>query len=163
MQIEPDSFSFFKSDKNQIIFEFVYLVATMILACTCLWLIHVRYFSFDSPTRWFLYSLIGGFLGGWSFDARWFYRVTARGKDTQYAWKWEANKIYWRILIPFISAIIAFATYLAGISEIIPIVSINIGSGTDAFAFSFVIGYFSDTAIGKLASASQGFIGSRKE
>jgi hypothetical protein len=162
MDTDSGAVTFIKNTKTQIVFEFCYLIATMILASACLWSIHIGYVTVNSPTRWYLYSLIGGFLGGWAFDAKWFYRVTARGKDTQYPWKWEANKIYWRILIPFISAIVAFSIYLAGISKIIPIVSINIGSGADAFAFSFVMGYFSDTVIGKLAGVSHSLLGGEK-
>lgn len=141
---------YFKTKKSQILFEFWYLVVIFIVFAIVLFLINLNVIPLNFSTKRALYSFFGGFYGGWVFDTKWFYRVTARGKNNQKTCKWEAHKIYWRILTPFLSATLSFAIYAVTISNIIPFITVNANSGMAAFGFSFVMGCFSDIAFNKL-------------
>jgi hypothetical protein len=151
--------SIFKTSRHQIMFEFIYLLITFVLACVSLFIVHLGFFRLSNETRWYLYSFIGGFLGGWTFDAKWFYRVTGRGKNNQYPWKWEPHKLYWRVFIPLLASITSFGVYTLSISGIFPVVSINQKSGAAAFGFSYVAGCFSDIVFTKLANWVEGVWG----
>lgn len=144
---------FFPSDKHQIVFEFGYLVILLILVlCSTA---AVRYYSLqnilDRSTSTTIYAALGGLFGGWTFDAKWFYRVTARGKDDQYTQHWQKHKFYWRVLIPFVAGAIAFAFYLLVSSGALPIVFRESMSGRMAFGLTFFLGYFSDLVLSRLA------------
>ncbi|HCN8739334.1 TPA: hypothetical protein N6597_003587, partial [Escherichia coli] len=93
-----------------------------------------------------------GFFGGWVYNAKWFYRVTARGKNNQYNFPWESHKFYWRIFIPFLAALVAFCSYTL-LSPDTFVSSIK-GHGKTKIAFSicFILGYFSDLVLSRLAS-----------
>ncbi|GAU08246.1 hypothetical protein [Desulfoplanes formicivorans] len=150
---ENEVVPFFKSDKNQIIFEFSFLIITFWLAILLTILIHFKIWIFgvDHHSKVLLFAGLGGFLGGWTFDAKWFYRVTAKGKDNQYKFYWERHKFYWRIFIPFLSAIVAFAIFILASTNVLPI---NIGkgeSGRVSFGLCFIFGHFSDIVMTQLA------------
>lgn len=145
---------FFKSDKAQIIFEFIYLIVIFLLASIAMLLL-----QFYFPTKGMLhadkivlFSILGGFIGGWVYDTKWFYRVTARGKNDQYNFPWQPHKFYWRILTPFLSAIVAFCTYLLIVADFLPIQMPSKESGKLAFSLSFLLGYFSDLVLSRLAA-----------
>lgn len=98
----------------------------------------------------YVYAAIGGFLGGWSFDVKWFYRVTARGKDNQHPHKWEEHKLYWRIFVPFLSSVVSFAFFCLASSGFIQILDTQNITGSGAFGLCFLLGYFSDATIAKM-------------
>lgn len=163
-KLEKKYIFFFKDDKSQIKFEFTYLLVLLAmcsLALFVLYIIPIEYFNTSSKK--YLYSIIGAFMGGWAYDAKWFYRVTAKGKDNQYKTGWEPNKFYWRILTPFLSSIVGFAFYIIVISRIIPFIVINSNSNTTALGFSFIFGYFSDMAIGKMSDWVCKILGNKEE
>ncbi len=93
---EDDVFTFFKENKSQIIFEFFYLLATFFVAVFIVIATHFKIgiFAIDHHSKVLVLAAVGGFLGGWTFDAKWFYRVTAKGKFNQYPFKWEKHKFY---------------------------------------------------------------------
>ena len=78
--------------------------------------------------------------------------VTARGKNNQYNFPWESHKFYWRIFIPFLAALVAFCSYTI-LSPDTFVSSIK-GHGKTKIAFSicFILGYFSDLVLSRLAS-----------
>ena len=159
-----DVVPFFKSDKNQIIFEFFYLIVTFLAAAIITLLVHfkVGLFSIDHHSKVLIYAVLGGFFGGWTFDAKWFYRVTAKGKNNQYNFEWESHKFYWRIFIPFLSAIVAFAIFILASTNIFPI---NVGegeSGRVSFGLCFIFGYFSDVVMNRLAKWVEASIPTKK-
>lgn len=159
-----DVVPFFKSDKNQIIFEFFYLIVTFWLATTVTTLIHFKigYFAIDQHSKVLLFAVLGGFLGGWTFDAKWFYRVTAKGKNNQYNFNWESHKFYWRIFIPFLSALVAFAIYILASTNILPI---NVGeseSSRVSFGLCYIFGYFSDVVMTRLAKWVESTVPTKK-
>jgi hypothetical protein len=144
---------FFKTDRSQIIFEFLYLVFTFWAAIIVVLLVHfnIGVFSIDHHSKVLLFSALGGTLGGWTFDAKWFYRVTAKGKNNQYNFTWESHKFYWRLFIPFLSGIVAFSVYALASANILPVTVGDVESSRVSFGLCFILGYFSDLVMTKLA------------
>lgn len=155
-----DCVPFFESDKSQIAFEFWYLVALFSLACGTIIVIQLfgSYAGLRHPDKLALLATLGGFLGGWVYDAKWFYRVTARGKNNQYGFPWQPHKFYWRILTPFLSGIVALATFLLATADFFPITIKNKESARAAFAICFLLGYFSDLVLSRLAAWAEEII-----
>jgi len=151
---------FFKNAKAQIVFEFWYLVALLVGACAILLSLQLKgsEFGISHSDKVTIFALIGGFLGGWVYDTKWFYRVTARGKSNQYEFLWHSHKFYWRVLTPFLAALVAFSTYLLASMDVFPIVINNTGSAKVSFAACFLLGYFSDLVLSRLAKWAETII-----
>ncbi|WP_394787194.1 hypothetical protein [Rhodoferax sp.] len=149
-----DCVPFFTSDKSQIKFEFWYLVTLFSVVCSAVILIQLfgSRIGLIHSDKLAFFAVFGGFLGGWVYDAKWFYRVTARGKNNQYGFPWQPHKFYWRILTPFLSGTVAFATFLLGTTDFLPIAIKNKESARAAFAICFLLGYFSDLVLSRLAA-----------
>lgn len=146
-----DLVPYFRSNKGQIIFEFIYLIFLLTICVALAIGLHLHILDVPDRTKLLSMAALGGVLGGWTFDAKWFYMVTAKGKDNEKKWSWEYHKFYWRILTPFVSGILSFALYLLGNSGV---VKISIGDGESssaAFSFCFIMGYFSDNLMSKLS------------
>lgn len=71
---------------------------------------------------------------------------------------WRPGRLYWRLFTPPISALVAFAVYLAGVSGAI-FVKIENSSGAFAFSFCFILGYFSDAVVSKMANWVESLLG----
>lgn len=151
---------FFERIEVQLKFEFFYLIIVLIIAIISLFFIRQDIFlKFSQESKWYLYAGLGGLLGGWAYDVKWFYRVTGRGKDNQYPWKYEQNKFYWRFFVPFLSAVTGFSFFTLIISGMFPLITIKKISGATAYSFSFVTGYFSDIVYSKLANWFENTLG----
>lgn len=150
--LDPDEVvPYFESECSQIKFEFCYLIALFVLGCLFAFLFQFKLdISYNEKVS--LFSILGGFFGGWVYNTKWFYRVTARGKNNQHKFPWESHKFYWRIFIPFLAALVAFCSYTI-LSPDAFISSIK-GHGKSKIAFSicFILGYFSDLVLSRLAS-----------
>lgn len=154
-----DLVPYFKTNRSQIIFEFMYLILLLIAGVSCAIALHLDLFAISPRTKLLAFAGLGGLLGGWTFDAKWFYMVTARGKNNEKPQHWEYHKFYWRILTPFVGGMLAFALYLLGNSGVI---QIKIGTGDScaaAFSFCYVMGYFSDIVMSKLSKWANGVSG----
>ncbi|UQS17257.1 hypothetical protein [Pseudomonas sp. HS6] len=143
---------FFKNDDSQIKFEFCYLVLLFLAVAFLMLAIQFNFIPMEYRNKVFVFSLLGGFLGGWVYDTKWFYRVTARGKNDQHKQKWQCHKFYWRILTPFLSSLVAFVTYILVASGVFPIVLKGSGAASAAFSVCFLFGYFSDLVLSRLAA-----------
>ena len=143
---------YFESDKNQIIFEFFYLIALLLVASYFLFWIQFNPNFMEYKNKVFVFAILGGFFGGWVYDAKWFYRVTARGKSDQSNYLWQPHKFYWRVLTPFLSCIVAFVTYLLISSGMFPLELKNATAASTAFSMCFILGYFSDLVLSRLAA-----------
>lgn len=148
-----DIVPYFKTDKGQIIFEFMYLICTFWAAVIAVIIIHfnIGSFSINHHSKVLLFAIIGGFLGGWTFDAKWFYRVTAKGKNDQYKFDWESHKFYWRVFLPFLSGLVAFSIFILASTDILPVKINNKESSMVSFGLCFMLGYFSDVVMTRLA------------
>lgn len=151
---------FFDKDKTQIIFEFFYLVFLLIAACLAIFILQLKSseFGINHDNKLALFAVLGGFLGGWVYDAKWFYRVTARGKHDQYGFPWQPHKFYWRVMTPFLSALVAFSTYMLLDSGLLPVELKNKDSAKVAISICFVLGYFSDLVLSRLAKWAEKII-----
>jgi hypothetical protein len=147
-KVEFQIVPFFKTPESQIFFEFIYLIGLLFLAVFIIVSFHFDlFFVITHHSKVLIYAAVGGFLGGWTYDAKWFYRVTARGRKNQYKEIWEEHKFYWRILIPFVSGLVAFAFFCLISSDNIPISLKNKYTGTSSYGLCFLLGYFSDVVM----------------
>lgn len=95
------------------------------------------------------YAVLGGVLGGTLFDLKWLYHSVARGT-------WHRDRLLWRIFTPMISGGLAFALVTLMASGIWPLLNttklrlppVVVGTG-------FLVGYFSDIAIGAATNLAQ--------
>lgn len=142
---------FFKNGTEQIKFEFWFLIITFFLAC---YFAHLIQFQLELrySDKVALCSLLGGFFGGWVYDAKWFYRVTARGKNNQLDFIWESHKFYWRLFIPFLASLVAFCTYTILSPDTLEAGIKGHGRAKIAFSICFILGYFSDLVLSRLAA-----------
>ncbi|VXC36924.1 conserved membrane hypothetical protein [Pseudomonas sp. 9AZ] len=145
---------FFTNDRSQIAFEFLYLILTLLIASGVM--ISLQFYGNDlgisHRDKLAMMAIIGGFLGGWVYDTKWFYRVTARGKHDQHGFPWQPHKFYWRIMTPFLSSLVAFSTYLLATADFFPFSVKEKESARTAFAMCFLLGYFSDLVLSRLAA-----------
>lgn len=150
---DNDCVPFFSNDKKQLVFEFFYLIVIFLLALAAA--VATRYFdlqgTLDKASATVTYAALGGFLGGWAYDAKWFYRVTARGRHDQHPYLWQRHKFYWRMLIPFVAGAIAFAIFMLISSGNFVLTMRDVGSGRAAFGLSFFFGFFSDLVLSRIA------------
>lgn len=143
----------FKSNICQQWFEFTYLIIVLFICCSVLVLLAMNWpIELASDVKNMVYSIIGGVLGGWSLDAKWFYRSTAMGRDNQYIpWKWQDNKLFWRLLVPLIAGVVAAAFFCLITSGVLTFLKADNIMPRYAFGISFVLGYFSDSTVAKMA------------
>lgn len=153
-----DCVPFFRDSNSQITCEFIFLLVSLVIAVIVTAIVSK---NASGPTRPLLFAALGGFFGGWTFDAKWFYRVTARGRNDQHAQTWQRHKFYWRILIPFVAGLISFAVYLLASSGALPIEVSNPQSGRIAFGLTFFMGLFTDVILSKIAKWTESVISTK--
>jgi len=96
----------------------------------------------------YFFAWVGGMLGGIVFACKWLYRAVARGL-------WNIDRRIWRIVSPILSGIVALMFVVIFSSTIVS--SIGIYSIHKSFGVGFLVGYFSDNAIGKLSELADVF------
>jgi hypothetical protein len=100
------------------------------------------------------YAWLGGSLGGTLFDLKWLYHSVGKGL-------WHVERRLWRILIPHISGGHAFAVIVLISSGIFRIFdSTTLSRPPVVVGIGFLVGYFSDSAIGKLNEIANTLFGS---
>lgn len=105
--------------------------------------------------RWIscICSWLGGTIGGTLFTIKWLYHSVAKKI-------WHEDRRLWRFFTPHVSGAIAFFTILLTTSGLAKIFSKELIE--DAFAvlgIAFLIGYFSDKALAKLAEMADTLFG----
>ena len=100
---------------------------------------------------------LGGTLGGTAYSIKWLYHVVGKG------W-WHEDRRLWRLLTPHISGAVSFSFIALISSETLPLLTI---SGTRSLfgliGISFLLGYFSDTAVAKLSEIARVLFGTVKD
>jgi hypothetical protein len=120
-----------------------------ILLCIPILLVLIHLDCFDTlkipiEVKKYLYAWIGGTLGGTLFSIKWLYHSVARNL-------WNADRWLWRAFTPHISAGLAFAFIVLISSGLINIFSPDaLNKNTAVLGLSFLVGYFSDSAVAKL-------------
>jgi hypothetical protein len=138
----------------------ILLLLAVVVAITVVWLrLPATWWQLSSVqsatfTR-YAYAWLGGTLGGVLFAMKWLYHSV--GKEM-----WNIDRSPWRYLTPHISGGLAFAT-IAILNSIMAAESSPAMSGTKAIAMGFLVGFFSDNALAKLAEVAETLLGpSRK-
>ena len=104
----------------------------------------------------FVYSLawLGGTFGGTMFDIKWLYHSVAKQI-------WHLDRRLWRVFTPHISGGLAFvvvALISSGLLRVFDRCATE--SKSLVFGLAFLVGYFSDNSIGKLAEVAGTIFGS---
>ena len=105
----------------------------------------------------FSYAWLGGMLGGILFDVKWLYHSVAKGL-------WHRDRSLWRIFTPHISGALAFSLVLLISSNLLKAFDqAAFGSSVSVVAVSFLVGYFSDSAVAKLTELSETLFGTTRK
>lgn len=108
--------------------------------------------DFDNLKK-YIFAWFGGTLGGTLFSLKWLVHSVA--KNT-----WNIDRRMWRIFTPHLSGVLAFIIILLVNSEIFKLIDIKTLSIHKCYGIGFLVGYFSDNAIGKLTEIAQVLFGS---
>jgi hypothetical protein len=117
--------------------------------------IAVKYIHLSYPLlnlQRYFFSFWGGELGGILYTMKWF--VHSIAKNT-----WNIDRRMWRILTPHLSGALAFVIILLVNCSIYKVADSTQLSIHKCYGFGFLVGYFSDNAIGKLNELAQVFFG----
>jgi hypothetical protein len=138
-----------------------YLCMSLFLIFACLLDVHPFWVQVDKKT----YDLVctatcacvGGFFGGVVFSMKWLIHIIPKGM-------WNLDRRYWRLFSPFISGALALMMVLLVSSNILQIFNRDsITNPSSVLAFAALIGYFSDSASGKLAELAETLFGSSRK
>lgn len=105
----------------------------------------------------FLGAWISGTLGGCSFGIKWMYHIVAKRR-------WHEDRRIWRLLSPHLSGVVSlFMVFLvaSGLLQIFDKEFVERPIGV--MAFSFLVGYFSDKALAKMAEVADTLFGGKKK
>jgi hypothetical protein len=101
----------------------------------------------------YIYASIGGLLGGTLFSLKWLYHSVAKGM-------WNLDRRLWRFITPILSGGLAFVSVVFVKSGLFTAFDANaLSSGSMSFSMGFIIGYFSDSFMAKLAEIAQTLFG----
>jgi hypothetical protein len=157
-----------KSAWSQIQLEFAYLVAALLGSAALLaWIGYVvgasspqdaRSFGFITypRDRSFLLMLtvaLSGVVGGTSFSLKWLYHSVAK-------WSWNEDRLLWRLIVPFLSGILAVFVAAMISSGIVSVFNSDFFQNFyGALGGGFFIGYFSDNVLAALQNLAVKWFG----
>ena len=153
---EPDA-------QKQICGEAIYLGILFFgtpLAIIALWLEALRFGI--PPERYstlchYGYAWLAGTFGGTMFSIKWLYHAVARAY-------WNLDRRLWRVFCPHLSGGLAFAFFTLAVSGLVKTVDVaSLQKPAAIVACSFLVGYFSDSAIGKLKEVADTLFGTRRD
>ncbi len=147
--------------KRAIQFEALYLAILLFalpLLMLILWLeypkpwLHLSDQKYSVVVRYGL-AWLAGALGGTLYDAKWLYHTVARQL-------WHMDRRIWRLFTPHISGGLAFAMVALIASGLLRILDPHaVASSAKTIGIGFLVGYFSDSAIAKLAEIAETLFG----
>lgn len=101
----------------------------------------------------YCFAWISGSLGGCLFGIKWMYHSVAKKI-------WHEDRRLWRLLTPHISGVVSLFMVLLVASGLLQIFDKNIvNRHTEILAFGFLVGYFSDKALAKMAEVADTLFG----
>jgi len=114
-------------------------------------------YTIPPTVKKYIYAWMGGTLGGTLFSLKWLYHTVAR-------FVWNADRWLWRFFTPHISGGVSFAFIVLISSGLINIFSPDaMNKNTAVLGLSFLIGYFSDSAIAKLNEIANTIFGETRK
>jgi len=154
-----------KSAWYQIIVEISYLVCVLAICITLLidacttkvepGLVRSSLFNIEISTdkvKWVALA-IAGMIGGIVFDFKWLYHTVAKGT-------WNRDRILWRFIVPWNSAMVALFTGFLFASGIVPFLKQeSFDEVLTLMACGFIFGYFSDNVLAALQNLAQKIFG----
>ncbi|KAA9008098.1 hypothetical protein [Histidinibacterium aquaticum] len=157
----------------QIGFEFIYLILVMALGVFLLmkgsqWHEELQANETDAIALFFTVQMssesikwgalaTAGALGGTVFDLKWLYHAVANCK-------WHRDRIIWRVIVPFNSALVSLFTGFLFTSGVIPFIISDSFSGMyTLLGLGFVFGYFSDGILAALQRLAYHLFGTLKD
>jgi hypothetical protein len=104
----------------------------------------------------YIYAWLAGTLGGTMFSIKWLYHSVAR-------YYWNQDRRLWRLFTPHLSGALALMFLVTARSGLLNTVNLSAYNSPSAIiASSFLVGYFSDSAIGKLKDIAETLFGHRR-
>lgn len=137
------------------------LLALVPVALVVLWLEYPKHWFGIQESKYpaivkFGMAWLTGTLGGTLFDLKWLYHSVARRM-------WHLDRRLWRIFTPHISGGLSFAVVALVSSGIVRIFdSKAVESISLVVGISFLVGYFSDSAIAKLSEVAETLFGASR-
>ena len=126
----------------------VIIIMALLLGIQCKSQIVACEFALSPTVHSYCFAWIGGMLGGIVFACKWLYHAVARNM-------WHEDRNIWRVVSPLLSGIVALIfiiIFCSGITSNVEIYSVHKSCG-----IGFLVGYFSDNAIGKLSELANVF------
>ena len=103
----------------------------------------------------FAYAWLAGALGGAAFSAKWLVHTIAKRK-------WNIDRRFWRFFTPIVAGTVSFALIALATSGLFQVLDAErLRTGSAVVGVSFLLGYFSDNTIAKLAELAERLLGER--
>jgi hypothetical protein len=97
-----------------------------------------------------------GLVGGTTFDVKWWYHTIARGI-------WNLDRAAWRVAVPWVSAVVSMFVHVLFKSDLLGILNpVALDNIHNMLALGFLVGYFSDSAIAKMAEIAESLFGTSR-
>lgn len=97
-----------------------------------------------------------GLLGGTTFDVKWWYHSIAKGL-------WHLDRKAWRLAVPWVAAIVSMFVQVLFRSDLLGFLNpAALDKIHNILAFGFLVGYFSDSAIAKMAEIAESMFGTSR-
>lgn len=105
-----------------------------------------------STARWIALA-VTGMIGGIVFDLKWLYHSVGHGV-------WNRDRVLWRLIVPFNSAMVSLFTGFLFASGVIPFLRNEEFSNIyTLLGFGFLFGYFSDNILAAMQNIAQKLFG----
>lgn len=146
---------------KEITFEGCYLGAVFLIVPVLLFFVYFanlqQTLGLDVSTyqelRLYTLAWLAGTLGGTLFSIKWLYHSVAKQI-------WNLDRRLWRVFTPHVSGGLAFCLYALASSGIVHIFDAeSFASAKVVVGISFLIGYFSDSALAKLREVAETLFG----
>jgi hypothetical protein len=139
------------------IFCIIYKIYVEPYPCPCVGTIDERTLSGWNLFLGYLGAWIAGTLGGCSFSIKWMYHVVAKRL-------WHEDRRLWRICSPHLSGIVSLIMTFLVSSGVLHVFDTAFSERpVGVMAFSFLVGYFSDKALAKMAEVADTLFGAQKK
>lgn len=142
--------------------EAVYLGIVLLAVPILMAVIYLRLSRFPLSTQQYAvishyaYAWLGGTLGGSLYSIKWLYHSVGHGT-------WNEDRRLWRVFTPHLSAGLAFAVAVLVDGHTINIFDARVVSDPrTVVGLSFLVGYFSDSVVAKLAEFAESIFGSHR-